>query len=1633
VFTAQNETLVVHFWEDFPFFCQNHPHIFHKVVQQKAEFYSSHKQVGLDSLSLIDAQNKKERASVIFASFDPRVSSPISSDIANAINEGTSHVSPNVSQIEIQSKTQNQILLETETKPPESSRNQTQSSVLELFDKQHFDKLAFDQVFQKGFSMSALQSALQSTSAYVEQKAIYSSFFKPNYWVNPEDKSQHYFWLIYLARHFFHTLLKRHFPLIWSYQCFLDRKNKVFQNDTTKLKQKLKTYRLLWTKFELNWGQKNLPNSFEDLLLNKSGEMLLFEQSTHNESNSLNYPMLQEQTEHISDNVTQRSVYNILQEKVHQCICDLNKSLLLPKSSFETFVFQLPNYARGSLLPLSYEYPYNSMPGWIQVQVNDNVCFFAQKNFRQISQMSFAYQILCDPLGMGTGLFTSNSKTLSVWLKTLKSKTYSRVAMTDLMDKKPMACSTPVKTIGAYKSNHKTKKIQGLYDCFSLLQWGYMRNNKEALVQSTAAWGLRQAYLDTIVNLKPFYTKIQRTKQVIKTQVFTTQSTWHPVFYTPLNNLETGIEADVLQTFWQCHRQHHIVFLKMFYGCISANVKETGFQLFYVPLSCRYSNLPKGFLRNTKGTLRKHNLNNPLGHKNFRKFIPKHFAFSLQKSRLVAQLKHIAYQCMKEIVSVQMQTSMNWLFNIVKPNSIFKTSKPKELKAKTQFNLQRQTKRKPFVSTKRRFQPGALVYLNHFITIAKQTTLNKIIWSFSNQDGRATIENPELPFETFLFRFSQDVFNLKPGPKPKPNKLTPVNQSIQEKHIFLTGFVQPLWSSIWSESNDPIWFWSKKIATNALFNQWEKQQWKPDAFFLLQQKKRLIHTKISTICHKINVFLSKAKVSLSVVESELNGLDLQNLVPRTLSVRASERLKTRQTEQKHVQFFYEDPKVWLTFFNLPEKATMLEYIKQFQTYFSLKTKLIKSKTVRLWFTNGLVKHHRLEQWPLNKLTWLVMIKLGSTISHFDQIMYSRVRFHRRTATLPLKHGFSHCLETFLEQNNKLKNTFYLVKQTFSWPVEDDYDMFVEFISPHPHKTDAIIPAYVNKCITFDQPRTGAWAIHTLLKQFKPLKPSIKPPIYGYIDDLKSQIQALYKTMTFYTTFFQSLRVTPLKQKLHGEGLDRSFTSHFNVLKKRRTKYQTTRQPMNFTDNIKRFKKTTSNPLEIKKNLKVFYQRQLSRLQLKQNKLTRRLKLLLPFMHPNHCPAWLILTCLPILPPGLRPILSLNPGQFAIADLNKLYQQVIYRNERLRDLTELTVPFGLVNPYLGFRKLFRLYIRLIQQAVDALMDNGRSDSMAVVGNNGQPLKSLSESLRGKKGRFRQNLLGKRVDYSGRSVIVVGPQLQVHQCGLPKQMAIVLFQPFLLRALMHQNYTLTYLQAKKLIRNQHPIIWPLLNKILQNHPVLLNRAPTLHRLGIQAFQPCLVSGQAILLHPLVCSAFNADFDGDQMAVHVPLSYDACSEAWKLMWSRNQFFSPSMGDPVLIPTQDIVLGCYYLSTWDSIKHKRFIAQQTYGKFGDEKLGHGKPSYAQWFTTMDQVLHAFWLYQLDEHQMIWLNWSGNLELEKDSESCFEFQLNHDGSVCFFYDDLYQWFEPINNQFKTWIKTTPGRVLLNQLFLKNR
>ena len=304
-------------------------------------------------------------------------------------------------------------------------------------------------------------------------------------------------------------------------------------------------------------------------------------------------------------------------------------------------------------------------------------------------------------------------------------------------------------------------------------------------------------------------------------------------------------------------------------------------------------------------------------------------------------------------------------------------------------------------------------------------------------------------------------------------------------------------------------------------------------------------------------------------------------------------------------------------------------------------------------------------------------------------------------------------------------------------------------------------------------------------------------------------------------------------------------------------------------------------------------------ELKPKKLAKRLKIIEAFMMSGNKPEWMILTEVPVIPPDLRPLVPLDGGRFATSDLNDLYRRVINRNNRLKRLIELRAPDIII----------RNEKRMLQEAVDALFDNGRRGRV-ITGANKRPLKSLADMLKGKQGRFRQNLLGKRVDYSGRSVIVVGPELKLHQCGLPKKMALELFKPFIYSRLDAKGFSATVKQAKKLVEKEKPEVWDILDEVIREHPVLLNRAPTLHRLGIQAFEPVLIEGKAIQLHPLVCAAFNADFDGDQMAVHVPLSLEAQLEARVLMMSTNNILHPANGQPIIVPSQDIVLGLYYLT---------------------------------------------------------------------------------------------------------------------------
>ena len=343
----------------------------------------------------------------------------------------------------------------------------------------------------------------------------------------------------------------------------------------------------------------------------------------------------------------------------------------------------------------------------------------------------------------------------------------------------------------------------------------------------------------------------------------------------------------------------------------------------------------------------------------------------------------------------------------------------------------------------------------------------------------------------------------------------------------------------------------------------------------------------------------------------------------------------------------------------------------------------------------------------------------------------------------------------------------------------------------------------------------------------------------------------------------------------------------------------------------------------------------------RRKIIKTLRVVEGFRNSGNKPEWMILSYLPVIPPELRPLVPLEGGRFATSDLNDLYRRVINRNNRLRKLIELKAP-GII---------IRNEKRMLQEAVDALFDNGRH-GRPVLGPGGRSLKSLSEMLKGKQGRFRQNLLGKRVDYSGRSVIVIGPELKLHQCGVPKEMALELFEPFIIRRLREQGIVHTIKSAKKMVEKVRPEVWDILEEVIKEHPVLLNRAPTLHRLGIQAFEPVLVEGRAIRVHPLVCTAFNADFDGDQMAIHIPLSLEAQMEARILMFSSNNIFSPSSGSPIVCPTQDIVLGCCYLT-----------AEKNKGK------GAGKI-----FSHPGEVLTAYALDQLGLHACIKVRFDGKL-----------------------------------------------------------
>jgi DNA-directed RNA polymerase subunit beta' len=397
----------------------------------------------------------------------------------------------------------------------------------------------------------------------------------------------------------------------------------------------------------------------------------------------------------------------------------------------------------------------------------------------------------------------------------------------------------------------------------------------------------------------------------------------------------------------------------------------------------------------------------------------------------------------------------------------------------------------------------------------------------------------------------------------------------------------------------------------------------------------------------------------------------------------------------------------------------------------------------------------------------------------------------------------------------------------------------------------------------------------------------------------------------------------------------------------------------------------------------------------RDKLIKRLRVTDQFMASGSEPSWMVLDVIPVLPPDLRPMVQLDGGRFATSDLNDLYRRVINRNNRLARLQEILAP----------ELIIRNEKRMLQEAVDALIDNGKR-GRAVFGLNNRPLKSLSDIIEGKQGRFRQNLLGKRVDYSGRSVIIVGPELKLNQCGLPREMAIVLFQPFVIHRLIYDGFVNNIKAAKKIIQSNKVLAWKILEHVMIGHPIILNRAPTLHRLGIQSFEPILVEGRAIKLHPLVCPAFNADFDGDQMAVHIPLCLEAQTEARMLMLAPNNFLSPATGEPVLTPSQDMVLGCYYLTANNPTQQ---LATD------------------QYFSDFDDVIKAYQQSVIRLHTFVWVQDKEDTIGEFDKANFIK--ETYGDQIIYLSDEWQIKTDLEGNVLTRYLKTSPGRILLNKSF----
>nr|AXB71863.1 RNA polymerase b'-subunit [Chlamydomonas sp. UWO 241] len=572
------------------------------------------------------------------------------------------------------------------------------------------------------------------------------------------------------------------------------------------------------------------------------------------------------------------------------------------------------------------------------------------------------------------------------------------------------------------------------------------------------------------------------------------------------------------------------------------------------------------------------------------------------------------------------------------------------------------------------------------------------------------------------------------------------------------------------------------------------------------------------------------------------------------------------------------------------------------------------------------------------------------------------------------------LNTTLDSSKNLYNNIYSLSHRERWEGENDWNFLYYFITA-PFNEAPLIPNYKNR-------------YENILSM--------------HLNDSDLNFQNISGNLKK-SAFFS------------GPGIIQQLLTEFNFYEIKKMDKQNRILLYQLNKQIFKLKRHSKHDRSAKKELKEAYK--------KRDLLIRRTKLIRKLFIKESAPLSTILTTLPVLPPDLRPIVKMG-GQIAASDLNRLYQRVIYRNDRLKKF--------LKDPATSHSYEMKYAQRLLQEAVDNLIQNGKTGVVSEKDSRGRALKSLSDILKGKQGRFRQYLLGKRVDYSGRSVIVVGPKLKLHECGIPKEMALELYLPFLLKRILNENLAKTVVGAKTLIKTNPSFIWELLREIMQTCPVLLNRAPTLHRLGIQAFQPKLIDGRAILLHPLVCSAFNADFDGDQMAVHVPITVEARAEAWKLMLSRNNILSPATGEPLAMPSQDMVLGCYYLTT-NLLNKKTTRNTLSYNPF--YRGAHKGVSHALmeinlmgsgvYYSNREEALRDYDLKKIDLHSNIWLKWNNLIENGMDQEEPIEIRVDYYGNWKEISNKMQKTYTSQNDYSNQYILTTPGKILFNQLIQK--